>query len=558
MTTEEKASAYDKALEQAKKELAVSSPDSDSARQIFRFFPELRKEEKPLTPFQQCLNCILRGVYYAEVPDEKVNQFIVDIVRTRTDELIKLAKKHEYTNCQLHENEDEMMLNTIIRGFKNWRASGHSTFNNTAVEDIIAYLEKQKDKMTKDEFENSDLFQLKLKTKYCDGYQDGIVQQQEKQKEQKPTSFNEHYNPYDLCPALGIDDCEVITEGNVTSLNKKEQKPIRDIISGDAIESCMLRYLQSAANRNDDIEIIEDTKKYKKELLEIIEKEQKPAEWSEEDSDNLERVDSYLWMLDDYVGDDCAMPQGKTDKIRGNIQEVLSPWLKVLPERFNFQSKVEWNEEDKRTINDILARLEDLLEDNTRTQVFKTTIKSDIDFLKLLRLQKLDASKLENFDPVDVLNRIKKEWPMVWEKVVGKQEWSDEDEKTLNAIIDMVGNSLYEPLRPRAVILSWLNSLRSQLQHRNTYYDIIHNILDMLNGMDFMKITPEHRVSLLNDIRVKCKDADECAEILDEPHWKPSEEQMDALNALNCHGDLSYVGQQNQLISLYNDLKKLM
>ena len=30
--------------------------------------------------------------------------------------------------------------------------------------------------------------------------------------------------------------------------------------------------------------------------------------------------------------------------------------------------------------------------------------------------------------------------------------------------------------------------------------------------------------------------------------WKPSEEQMNALNALNCHGDLSYVGQQKQLI----------
>lgn len=41
-------------------------------------------------------------------------------------------------------------------------------------------------------------------------------------------------------------------------------------------------------------------------------------------------------------------------------------------------------------------------------------------------------------------------------------------------------------------------------------------------------------------------------------HWKPSEEQMKALNALNCYGVLSYLGQQNQLISLYNDLKKLM
>ena len=40
-------------------------------------------------------------------------------------------------------------------------------------------------------------------------------------------------------------------------------------------------------------------------------------------------------------------------------------------------------------------------------------------------------------------------------------------------------------------------------------------------------------------------------------NWKPREEQMEALNALNCHGDLSYIGQQSQLISLYNDLKKL-
>lgn len=47
-------------------------------------------------------------------------------------------------------------------------------------------------------------------------------------------------------------------------------------------------------------------------------------------------------------------------------------------------------------------------------------------------------------------------------------------------------------------------------------------------------------------------------QIFESSPWKPSEEQMAALNALNCHGDLSYIGQQNQLISLYNDLKKLM
>jgi len=47
-------------------------------------------------------------------------------------------------------------------------------------------------------------------------------------------------------------------------------------------------------------------------------------------------------------------------------------------------------------------------------------------------------------------------------------------------------------------------------------------------------------------------------DVLNKPMWKPNEEQMKALNALNLYGNLSYVGQQNQLISLYQDLKKLM
>lgn len=77
--------------------------------------------------------------------------------------------------------------------------------------------------------------------------------------------------------------------------------------------------------------------------LELINKNGSKQEWSEEDSDNLERVDNYLWMLDHYVGDDCATPQGKADKIRENIQEVLSPWIKSLPERFSLQPKKEFS-----------------------------------------------------------------------------------------------------------------------------------------------------------------------------------------------------------------------
>lgn len=46
MTTKEKAKAYDDALKQAKKELnTCGSLDCDAARQIFRFFPQLRESK---------------------------------------------------------------------------------------------------------------------------------------------------------------------------------------------------------------------------------------------------------------------------------------------------------------------------------------------------------------------------------------------------------------------------------------------------------------------------------------------------------------------------------
>ena len=39
--------------------------------------------------------------------------------------------------------------------------------------------------------------------------------------------------------------------------------------------------------------------------------------------------------------------------------------------------------------------------------------------------------------------------------------------------------------------------------------------------------------------------------------WKPSDEQMAALSDINCTGCISYAGQGQELINLYNALKKL-
>lgn len=61
------------------------------------------------------------------------------------------------------------------------------------------------------------------------------------------------------------------------------------------------------------------------------------------------------------------------------------------------------------------------------------------------------------------------------------------------------------------------------------------------------------------------KDEDELAVCIDyvmkrlkpQRYWKPNEKQMEALNAINTIGEISYVGQGDLLIELYNELKKL-
>lgn len=87
-----------------------------------------------------------------------------------------------------------------------------------------------------------------------------------------------------------------------------------------------------------------------------------------------------------------------------------------------------------------------------------------------------------------------------WELVEQNPAWSEDDEEMLDAMIDIVSNSLYEPLCPREGMLAWLKSLKPN-------------------------------------------------------HWKPSEEQMGVLNnAIHFYGKT--VGKE-VLESLYNDLKTL-
>lgn len=42
-------------------------------------------------------------------------------------------------------------------------------------------------------------------------------------------------------------------------------------------------------------------------------------------------------------------------------------------------------------------------------------------------------------------------------------EWCEEDNEMLDAMIDIVSNSLYEPLCPREGMLAWLKSIKDRI-----------------------------------------------------------------------------------------------
>ena len=286
----------------------------------------------------------------------------------------------------------------------------------------------------------------------------------------------------------------------------------RDNSKTSGLKSLMLQYLQSAANRKDDTEIESDTDLWSKKILDYVQKcdegqkEPKPIENRSEELSLSMSISSYLNTASDEL-----YAKGKPfyrEDVRKHIHECMKMWQKLHYSYFyKEQESVEAELEE-------LKRLRDLTHE-TR-EAYERGIKVGRDEVK-------------------------------------STEWSEEDRERIQRIYDFMWKNRKgdtDTIHQIEKDADWLKALRSQPKRCDTYYDIIHNIFDTLKDIDFMKITPEHRVSLLNDIRVKCKNADECAAILDEPHWKPSEEQMDALET--AASSL----QSPALESLYNDLKK--
>lgn len=147
--------------------------------------------------------------------------------------------------------------------------------------------------------------------------------------------------------------------------------------------------------------------------------EQKPAEWSKNDTAFLNEITDFF--------------ENKTVRLQHDI-DMYAHWLKSLPERFVLQPKPEWSEEDEEHIKSLLARLEGMCKKGATFTQTRFAVSEDMDWLKSLRPQP-------------------------------KVEWSDEDEKNWKSYIERLESEYHKA--PNVVLwddINWLKSLHERLK----------------------------------------------------------------------------------------------
>ena len=362
---------------------------------------------------------------------------------------------------ELCENEDERIRRVIVKYFEELH---EQSWINLEIPDILAWLEKQEifskngegcyyyhadgsytfiGSMGFEPIEDMKLNGERPKTENKSVDLPGACLCVEKQKEQKPVEWG---------------DDEMMRKRAIAILKRQRDfwsydgsmdkfppaTPRKDLVNALDIAISYLEKHKLDASKLENFDPVDVLNRIKTEWPMAWKKVVGKQEWSEEDSDNLERVDNYLWMLDNYVGDDCATPQGKTDKIRGNIQEVLSPWLKNLPERFNLQPEQEWSEEDEHRRTDAIYFLESAKSHYADTSEIEETI-------RWLKDISLNHKKLNE----------------AVEKLCSN-EWSEEDEEMLQSIIKDFRAGKISTIGQE----QWLKSIRPWKPNvENLYYD---------------------------------------------------------------------------------------
>lgn len=347
---------------------------------------------------------------------------------------------------ELAESDDERIRRKMIDHFK---AKTKETWCNMPVKDIIAYLEKQKD-LDKMIVVSPEVWDNAISDAFENGKKEG-----EKQKENPKSA--------DSIPSDCTSDAKC--EDRWHKVKDSLPNSTREVLCKDAIGNFFIgRYYKSTQSW--EVVMYDDCDKSNEDNPPVVkwceipsekQKEQKPAEWSP----TKEQMVALSWAANGMLDNDSPSAGDIKASLRSLYNGLQSKLIKPAV----------WSEEDKAFLKVAIAICN------------RYSHKDIADWLKSL-------SERFNLQP--------------------KQEWSEEDEKELDCIINILDRLGYE---------EFCKSSRDQdIEEERFYYKEIQ----------FLK--------RLKSLR---------------PSWKPSEEQMKALEAATVRY------QSTGLESLYEDLKKL-
>lgn len=141
-------------------------------------------------------------------------------------------------------------------------------------------------------------------------------------------------------------------------------------------------------------------------------------------------------------------------------------------------------------------------------------------------------------------------------------DWSEEDEKMYQSALWHIKNSSGNGGKNSGEfeVYNWLKSLRPQKQcGYNPYKAVVESIAEMCRHYD--KASHSALRDFYDNVKVKCKDAKEYDSMFPQKQWKPSEEQMEALNMAIGEANSVDTAAGNEtaeiLTSLYKQLKAL-
>ena len=233
-------------------------------------------------------------------------------------------------------------------------------------------------------------------------------------------------------------------------------------------------------------------------------KEQKPAEWSEEDERMLSRCIKSV---------ECSKRFANSETYKA-AKDVEMNWLKALPERFNIQPKQEWSEEDEKMIEHLIRHTQKEFDELCNDRYGHQEIISD-----------LKESCRERMNWLE--NRLKSLRPQP------KEEREPIEIKYAGKIYKVYGTKEL----PGGVV-GYI------IEDEPGHYDCIIHPDEMLGGGYGIKS---------NGSPYPTKEAN-----FGQPHWKPSDRQIGAL--LTAYRDEKASGSDvaADLINLYHDLKKQM